>query len=239
MKMRALIAVMLFAIPAATLSLMSLQYALHAAVCIVAVAGLTGYADWRHIRGAKTMAFATIAVAFAVKLALGPPLLIGTSQLPFFSIGIVDYTLAFNVAQGILCFQAAVLFVGWPGELPTVRIPRLLPLPAALVVILAGVIPTPSLGGWRDFGYQSLSVALAVNTGLYFATNPSHRIAARRNHMRRIALWLPAALLMTVIAVSGWFFAIAIYRFGQDFDIFLGGYIQGRVSANMTGFGIA
>lgn len=236
MKARTLIAAMLFAIPAATLSLMSLKLSLHVAVCAVALVGLTGYVDLRHIRWAKTIVFAAIPVAFAAKLALGSPLLIGTSQLPFFSIGLVDYTLAYNVAQGVLCFQAAVLFVGFPGELPAVRLPRLLPLPAALVVILAGVIPTPSLGGWRDFGFQSLSVALAVVTGLYFSTNPANRVAAKRNHKRQIRLIAPAAVLMAIIAVSGWFFAIAIYRFGQDFDLFLGSYVQGRVTAKMMGF---
>ncbi|HQE77477.1 MAG TPA: hypothetical protein PLK00_13680, partial [Candidatus Hydrogenedentes bacterium] len=156
MIVRRLITFGLIAVPAAMTALLSMRYYFSAVLIAVALAGTPGLWQFRMRRERQVLMLVGILLAFAVKWRLQPLTTIGDSTLPFFSLSpLMEYSLAHAIAQALLAFLTALLFLRRDTGLPLY-----VPLLSANAMVLAGNIPAVGTGASRPT-YLWLSLALA------------------------------------------------------------------------------
>lgn len=232
MRTRRILGLLLLLIPLGTLAFMARKPVFPAVVCVLALVGARGRVQVEFKRTYHVGIVTVIAAVFALKWIVLPPLRLGGSSLPFFSIGLLNYSIAYHVAQGILLYQAVLLFFRREDGLP-----RILPLYAAISMVMAGTIPTPAHGAVRDTVFQSASLALAVVTGLYFSASTSYRSekAAQSGFRSRWRLVVSCALFVLIVGF-GWAMGRGLYTYGDRVDRFFGDFLVKQELANTFGF---
>ncbi|MBI4559278.1 MAG: transglutaminase domain-containing protein [Candidatus Hydrogenedentes bacterium] len=226
------LAFLLLLIPAGTLAIVSQQYMFPAIVATFGMVGVWGRFQQDLERSRRIWLFGGIAMVFAAKWLVTPPLLLGGSSLPLFPIGFIDYVFGYYVAQYLIFCQAANLFLK-----NTKGPPRFVPISAAMAMVMVGTLPVSQFGTSRGAAFQTASLLLAVVTGLYFSAVGLNRMPQKlpaRVPQRGRFLIVGGVLL--VVVVFGWVVGQGIYRYGERVDQVIGILAAPPDSAGTFGF---
>lgn len=229
MIVRRLITFGLIAVPAAMTALLSMRYYFSAVLIAVALAGTPGLWQFRMRRERQVLVLVGILLAFAVKWRLQPLTTIGDSTLPFFSLSpLMEYSLAHAIAQALLAFLTALLFLRRDTGLPLY-----VPLLSANAMVLAGNIPAVGTGANRPT-YLWLSLALAGLTALYYLTFRTP-FPNGRGRFSRVTAAATLALLAAAVA-GGAASSHLLYRHRNAIDVFLGRLVYRMSQGGSVGF---
>ncbi|MDZ4857457.1 MAG: transglutaminaseTgpA domain-containing protein [Candidatus Hydrogenedentes bacterium] len=222
-----LLALLMVLVAAAVLARMSGQIIFPAVVCAAAFVGVWDRVAPRVPQRMEVRLAMAVAVVFLLRWLLLPAPRLGVSG-GYTSIGILDYSRAYPIAQALLTWQVMLLFLR-RGD----GFPRVLPVYAVLVMIMAGTFPAAGFDAWRDGVFQAGSLAIAALTGVYFTvTTPRNRTGERPARGTGKAT---VAILAVVLAL-GWGLGTAFYRYGDRFDQRLAEWLSERNAPAAMGF---
>lgn len=235
MTSRRVLACVLIAIQTLCFWVMSGAYVLSGAALAAALLGCRGRFQWPMPSRRRLLLGLGVMLLFAVKWRLSPPLTPTHSDLPFFGV-VLDYNMAFSLAQGLLVWQVLLLFVRHEAGLPPFY-----PLLSALGLTLLGNIPLQVgargwLGGSRQLAlFMVFSLGLTAATAFYFASLrapvPGARMPGSRT-ARRFAAGVVLLVALMLGVVSGY----VVKEHGARLDRLVGSFAQGLSRAGNPGF---
>ena len=229
MMWRRLITFGLIAVPAAMTALLSMRYYFSGALIAAALAGVPGVWQVRMRRDRQVLLLVTIIIAFALKYRLLPLTTIGNSTLPFFSLSpLMEYSFAHAMAQGLLTFLTALLFLRREKGLPLY-----VPLLSANAMVLAGNIPSVGTGASKPT-YLWLSLVLASLTATYFMTFQTRFPNGPDRRSRATSIATP--VLLAAALAAGAVSSQLLYRYRNDIDGFLGRLTYRMNQGDTVGF---
>jgi len=221
------IALLLVLTPAFTLAVMSGQLLFPILVSFAAIVGALGKVHVPLRAQGEFRLGLGITLLFLLRWLLLPsPRL--ESVIGFAGIGILDYARAYPIAQALITWQVAVLFVRSGNHLP-----KSFPVYAALAMIMAGTFPSLGTNAWHGQAYQIASLATAGLTGAFLAmTTPRIRsLGLPPRRFRRST----AAILVVVLAM-GWWSGYELYRSGEKLEQKLAEWMLEREPPSAIGF---
>ncbi|MCC6152111.1 MAG: hypothetical protein IT367_00020 [Candidatus Hydrogenedentes bacterium] len=216
-------------IAAATLGLCSVQIIYPLAIAIAATVAFTERFPLHISKTTENRLAMAVAIIFIVRWMALPAPSLGASRVPYVAIGMLDYAQAYPIAQALLLWMVLQLFIRRGSAFPAT-----FPLYPALVIILAGTMPTRVLGEWRNYSYQTASLIAAFLIGLYFLLHTPARTDAQhpRSRARRNAY----TALFAFVLLGGWISGSLVYRYGTDLDILLVNMVQPPYTPSTAGF---
>lgn len=223
------IAFALCLVAAATLGLCSIQIAYPLAFAIAATIAFTERFPLRISKTTENRLAMGVAIVFILRWAILDAPSLGATRVRLVAIGMLDYAQAYPIAQALLLWMVLQLFIRRGNAFPAT-----FPLYPALVIILAGTMPTRVLGEWRNYSFQTASLVAAFLIGLYFLLHDPPRTDAQSpaSRARRNAY----VALFAFILFCGWGAGALVYKHGTDLDLLVAGMLQPPYMPSTAGF---